>query len=220
MTCIGGRNTIDSVLVLVPELHVVHSVHPSFGVSLLERGHDALHNVFAAALLFCMGTIVGQSNPPGTEAQSSVLILQSILAEIRQFRQDSRASSTAFQRAQILLHRVQLQDSVVRRLQDKLDDARQTLTGNQAEDARIAVSLKQEEDFGIRIDNAEGRRQFEEMIAQLKSQHEMQTKMAQEAQGKVTDYEDQLRLEQAKLERLQDELDRLDKTLQESASNK
>jgi hypothetical protein len=176
--------------------------------------------LFAAALLFCMGTIVGQSNPPGTEAQSSVLILQSILAEIRQFRQDSRASSTAFQRAQILIHRVQLQDSVVRRLQDKLDDARQTLTGNQAEDARIAVSLKQQEDLGIRIDNAEGRRQFEEMIAQLKFQHEMQTKMAQEAQGKVTDYEDQLRLEQAKLERLQEELDRLDKTLQESASNK
>jgi hypothetical protein len=56
---------------------------------------------------------------------------------------------------------------------------------------------------------------LEDTIARFKASLEAQATTEQEIQAKLTDSEERLRLEQAKLGRLQDELDRLDKTLEQ-----
>jgi hypothetical protein len=58
------------------------------------------------------------------------------------------------------------------------------------------------------------------VLARLKVALEQRTNAEQETQTRLTDSEEQLRIEQAKLGRLQDELDRLDKTLQDSPASK
>jgi hypothetical protein len=172
-----------------------------------------LRTFIAVAMLLSVGNATGQSKSDATESQLQAL--QAILTEIRQFRQDLHTSTVASQRAQILIYRVQLQDSVVRRLQDRIDQTRTALTQMRAEDRRIASDLKQQEDFVGQVDNPVSRKQFEDLIARLKADQEAQAKMEEETHAKLTESEDQLNLEQAKLGRLQDELDRLDKTLEE-----
>ncbi len=116
----------------------------------------------------------------GQSASNDSQTLQALLAEVRQLRHDLQTTTVAAQRAQILIYRVQAQESVVRRMQERVDDARSRL-------AQVRF-------IKVRFDadaNKEG-----------------------EIQATITDAEDRLRMEQAKLGGLQDQLDRLDKTLE------
>lgn len=168
---------------------------------------------FVSALFL---TVLPASAQSKSDPEPSAPTLKAILAEIRQFREDLRSSTIAFQRAQILLHRVQLQDAVVRRLQEKVDENRTALTQIQGSEKRIAEELKATQDALEQVDKA-SQKQFEDNVARLKSAQEEQASSEQETQARLAESEDQLRLEQAKLERLQDELDRLDASLQQAA---
>ena len=56
---------------------------------------------------------------------------------------------------------------------------------------------------------------LEDSLAQMKASLEAQANKEQETQATLTEAEDQLRVEQAKLGRLEGELDRLDKKLED-----
>src|SRR5690348_14040604 len=53
--------------------------------------------------------------------------LLALLAEVRQLRHDLQTTTIAAQRAQILIYRVTAQESVVRRMQERVDDTRSRL---------------------------------------------------------------------------------------------
>ena len=55
------------------------------------------------------------------------------------------------------------------------------------------------------------------MLAQIKARFDADANKEQETQAKLIESEEQLRLEQAKLGGLQDQLDRLEKLLESSA---
>ncbi len=65
----------------------------------------------------------------GQSALTDSQTLQALLSEVRQLRQDLRTITIASQRAQVLLYRLQAQVSVVRRMQERVDDTRSKLTG-------------------------------------------------------------------------------------------
>lgn len=167
--------------------------------------------LYGLCMLLIAGTGFGQST--ATDSQT----LQALLAEVRQLRQDLRTANAAAQRAQILIYRVQAQEGVVSRMQERIDGMRSTLGQIEHEEKRLADGIKQNEDSLEKAENPTERKEMEQMIAQLKSALEMETNSGQETQAKVAAAEEQLRVEQAKLGRLEDELDRLDKTLESSS---
>ncbi len=166
----------------------------------------------AMALVFA-GTAAGQSQP---DSQG----LEGIRGEIRQLRQDLRTLIGTAQRAQILVSRLQAEESVIKSLQDRIDSARSKLTQIQSEEKNLAFEVKRNEGLLGDIDNPAKRKETEEVLARFKVALEQRTNAEQETQTRLTDSEEQLRIEQAKLGRLQDELDRLDKTLQDSPVSK
>jgi hypothetical protein len=59
----------------------------------------------------------------GQSGSSDSQTLQALLAEVRQLRHDLQTTTIGAQRAQILIYRVQAQESIVRRMQERVDDA-------------------------------------------------------------------------------------------------
>lgn len=69
------------------------------------------------------------------------------------------------------------------------------------------------------INDPKARKETEDAIARIKTFLEQRAAAEQEIQTKLTQSEEQLRIEQSKLGRLQDELDRLDKALEQPRNN-
>lgn len=163
---------------------------------------------FLPLTLLLVSTAFAQANPADSDT------LKALLAEVRQVRQDLRTTTAAAQRAQILVYRAQAQESVVRRMQERVDGTRSKLSQIQSEQKRLTAAIKQNEELLDRTDNPMTRKDFEQAIVRIKASVEMQANVEQETQAKLVESEEQLRLEQAKLGGLQDQLDRLEKLLE------
>ena len=144
--------------------------------------------------------------------------LKALLTEVRQLRHDLQTTTVAAQRAQILIYRVQAQESVVRRMQERVDDARSRLAQVRFEQNNRAISMKQiEEKKGRTETPTTEQKDLEDTLTQIKARFDAEANTEGEIQARITDAEDRLRIEQAKLGELQDQLDRLDKTLESSS---
>ncbi|SRR6266478_5858301 len=153
----------------------------------------------------------------GQSALTDSQTLQALLSEVRQLRQDLRTITIASQRAQVLLYRLQAQVSVVRRMQERVDDTRSKLAQIHAEQKRLTTALKQYEDSASHSDNPAQEKETADVIAHLKAGLEAQTSIEQEVQPKLTEGEEQLRIEQARLAELESHLDLLEKTWERSS---
>jgi chromosome segregation ATPase len=153
----------------------------------------------------------------GQSASADSQTLQALLAEVRQLRHDLQTTTLAAQRAQILIFRVQAQESIVRRTQERVDDTRSKLAQTRSEQKNRAATIKQIEEKRSRTETpASELKYLEDSLTQIRARFDADANKEQEAQATLTDAEDQLRTEQAKLGGLQDQLDRLEKTLQSS----
>ena len=143
--------------------------------------------------------------------------LKALLTEVRQLRQDLRTTTVVAQRSQILVYRAQAQESVVRRVQERVDGTRSMLAQIQSEQKSRVASMKQIEEKKSSSDTpATEQKQLEDVLSQVKARFDADANKEQETQAKLIESEEQLRLEQAKLGGLQDELDRLEKELASS----
>jgi chromosome segregation ATPase len=156
--------------------------------------------------------------PVGSACQtttSGLKTLQDLLAEVRQLRQDLHSTTGAVQRAQILVHRVEVEEYVVRSMRERVDSARSNLAHIQSEQRDHAFRIKQIQD---KLDSSDTtqveRKPLEEALAQVKQSYESRTNDEQEAQARLAELEDQLRLEEAKLSELEGQLEQLDRDLE------
>ncbi len=163
--------------------------------------------VLALSLLVFSSPAFGQAPP----AESPTL--QAMLAEIRQLRQDLQTSAIAARKAQILIYRLQLQEAAVAHASQRLDEAKSSAEQLQARKKYQEIQIKQYETLKDRAENAAQRQQFEDAIFELQAQTEAWAVEEQEARRKESELEQQSRIEQAKLDQLQDELDRLDRAI-------
>jgi len=159
-------------------------------------------------LLLTSTTAVGQTS--STESQA----LQSLLAEVRQLRQDLRTVTATSQRVQILLFRLQVQEATVARLERRADDAHSSLAQTQSELKRLASEIKLREDMQSNSQNPVERKEIEEILPRLKAELESLRNTEQQFQARESEAEQELRGEQAKLSALQGQLDTLDKSLE------
>jgi chromosome segregation ATPase len=161
-------------------------------------------------VLLISSTALVQTAP--TELQT----LQALLAEVRQLRHDLQTSTATAQRAQIALYRLQRQDEAVARANQRLSDARSGLANVVSTKNALAVYIQQADATAESSQNAEARIHFEQVeLPGLKSRLETSRREEQEAQAREVEAEQQLREEQAKLDALNDTLDRLNAALED-----
>ncbi len=166
-------------------------------------------------ILLLATTAFAQTNSNDSET------LKSLLSEVRLLRHDLQTTTIAAQRAQILVHRAQAQESIVRRMQERVDDTRSKLAQIQSEQRKRASTIKQFEEKRRQSETTTAeQKELEGLLAQLKERFDADTNKEQETQAKLIESEEQLRLEQAKLGGLQDQLDRLEKLLEGSGNPK
>jgi len=166
--------------------------------------------LFAVTLLILPATTVCQSG--STDSQT----LQALLAEMRQLRQELRTATIAAQRAQILIYRVQAQQAVVTRLTQRVDSNSSRITQNQSEQKMMATQIKRLEDLRDSQNESE-RKQTDEQLGQMKARVEQLVTEEQDIVPRKIGLEEELRAEQTKLAQLHDELDRIDKALEQTA---
>jgi hypothetical protein len=167
--------------------------------------------VLAFSLLLFSSPAPGQATP--TESPT----LQAVLAEIRQLRQDLQTSAIAARRAQILIYRLHVQEAAAARASQRLDEAKSSIEQFRARKKYQELEIKRYEDMRDRTENAAQRQQLVDAVTELKAQMEALGPEEQETQMRETELEQQSRIEQAKLDQLQDELDRLDQAVMNAA---
>jgi len=154
----------------------------------------------------------GQTTPGDSQT------LQALLTEIRLLRQDLRTTTVAAQRSQILIYRLQGQEAAVARASQRLDEAREKLVRIQDERKHVAAEVKRTEDFVSNTENpATQRKELENRLSELKARLETLESDEQQYQSREIEAQQQLRAEEVRLSDLRDELDRLDKTLENTS---
>jgi hypothetical protein len=157
--------------------------------------------------LLMTAAVFGQTAPPDSPTT------QALLAEIRQLRQDLQNVAAIIQRVQIVMYRLQLETALVNRATERLENARVGRSQAQGQRKYLAAQLEQAEARQRNSQNPSDQKIAEGILAQLKSSAEMLASTEQECQTTELDAQAQLRTEQAKMDDLQDQLDKLDRVL-------
>ena len=169
-------------------------------------------SLFVLGLLLFSTDCFGQTTPGDSQT------LQALLSEVRQLRQDLQTTTIAGQRAQILIYRLQGQEAAVARASQRLDEARDKLARIQDERKHVARDVKQHEDFISNTENSLAqRKEAEDSLRQLKTRLESLENEEQQRQTREIEAEQQLRTEEVRLSDLRDQLDRLDKSLENAS---
>lgn len=162
-------------------------------------------------LMFLWAAVVGAAFAQAASTDSQTL--QALLDEVRQLRQDLKANAALGQRSQLLISRLQIQQSAVDKAAQRLDEARVKLAQVENEGKDISTMIKYRENQQTNSANPAESAAHAQEITRLKAGLDKLPSLAQERQAAVTTSEDQLRTEQAKLAAIQDELDQIDKAL-------
>ena len=163
--------------------------------------------VFSACFLLFSASTLGQS--PSSEQG-----MQALVAEVRQLRKDLETSNGNALKAQILLYRLQFQEAAVARVSQHLNDLHARVAEVQVHRRNVEVLLKSEQDA---LDNSElsqpDRKNLQAEVAARKQELAAVAAEEQERQAAETEAAEQMRTEQAKLNELEDRVDRLEKAL-------
>src|SRR5215467_1065248 len=150
----------------------------------------------------------------GQAASNDSQGMEALVAEVRQLRKDLQASNGNALKAQVLLFRLQVQETTVARVSQQLNEARGKLADTQRHRTAIFERLKRLQDA---LDNTEispaDRKQIQYEVSASKAELENLATEEQQRQTAELQAEEQLRTEQAKLNELEDRVDRLEKDL-------
>jgi chromosome segregation ATPase len=160
-----------------------------------------------AVLLASPAPAFAQTASPDSE------MAQTVIAEIRQLRQDLRNTAATIQRAQILIFRLQSQAAIVDKAAQRLEQARTECKQAQMQKEFTSQRMEQADARKRNPENATVQTAAEESIAQLHSELELLAGQIQQCQVEQADAETQFRVEQAKMNQVSDQLDQLDQVL-------
>jgi chromosome segregation ATPase len=146
---------------------------------------------------------------PSADSQAT----QALLAEVRQLRQELYATATTIQRMQILMFRLQAEGAELDRATQRLEEARGRCNQAQMQRKWLATQVQQAEGRRRDAQSTAERQAADAMLVQLRSNEEAITAEEQQCRPGEIDAETQLRAERAKMDDLQDKLDKLDSAL-------
>jgi len=157
---------------------------------------------FVAGLL---GAAVARAESPGADSQ--------MLAEVRQLRQDLQTAAATIQRVQIVMFRLQVQGAALGAARQRLEMAQ--FSCNQVPQRRqmTMAQIERTEAHRRNTQNPEEQKTDDQIVLQLRSQIEAIAQQEQECQVQQAESATEFRNEEAKMNELQEQLERLDKAL-------
>ena len=160
------------------------------------------------ALLAISACTFGQAASSDT-APSDTQTLQALLSEVRALRQELRASLNRTQSMQILLARFQVQEGVVTKASDRLNESRQKVFDIHLRQKELAIEAKRLEDGLNSAETPQQQADLQERIKRTKSELDLAGNIAQEQQTTEIQADQQLRDEQDKLGAIESQLNEL-----------
>ena len=154
------------------------------------------------------GTQATQSTQATHATQVDTQTLQALLSEVRALRQDLRMSLNRAQNMQILLARFQIQEGVITRATDRLNNARQKVLETQFHQKELAMEQKQIED-SLPAPDPQQQSDLLDRLNHVKSDVEATGRLVQQQQAAQVQVEQEMRGEQDKLNALETQLDEL-----------
>lgn len=148
-----------------------------------------------------------QTGPPDNQ------VTLALLAEIRQLRQDLQITAATIQRVQIVMYRLQVQTDSLNHAAGLRESAQNECRQTEFQRKNITAQIQATEARLRNPQNPSEKSSAEEQLAQLKSSLEDLATEERDCQAQIVETENQFRAEQARLNDLQDQLDKLDKTL-------
>jgi hypothetical protein len=163
--------------------------------------------IFAA--VFLAAPLRGQT-PANT---SDPRTLQALIEEVRSLRRDLQTTSATVQRMQILLYRVRNQMEVVSQARQRHDQAQAMLAQSRNQREYALNQIKEQQAMLENTQDSERRKELEQAMEATKQWIARADQFESDAQMKESDSANDFRLEQGKLNELQEQLDRLDRKL-------
>jgi hypothetical protein len=120
-------------------------------------------------------------------------------------------------KAQIFVYRLHEQEMAVERATKRWENAKSAVAQTQMQRKYNSDELKRLEGNKDRIKNEQQRKQYSDERSNIRDREEAPQAQEQELQSSQFGLEQQLKIEQAKLQQLQDQRDRLDKDFENSA---
>ena len=145
----------------------------------------------------------------GQAASSDTQTLQALLSEVRALRQELHASLNRTQSMQILLARFQVQEGVVTKASDRLNESRQKVLDIHMHQKGQAVEAKRLEDELNSAETPQQQADLQERIKRVKSELDLAGDIAQQQQTTEIQAEQQLRDERDRLGAIEGQLDEL-----------
>lgn len=167
---------------------------------------------FLALCLFSFACVVDcQDQGPETRT------IEAVLSEIRQLRQDLRTAAVATRKAQIVIYRLHVQERLVEQAAERVEHAKDSLAQLESQKNYQKEEIKRVAELRDNSTNDQQRKQLETYLSQLHESLEISGPVEEELRTKQIELETELRVEQGKMDRLQEELDRLENSLETSA---
>lgn len=163
--------------------------------------------------LFALAILVGPAATFGQSAPSDSQTLQALLKEVRDLRQDLRGSLVKLQSAQILIARLQMEETALDHAQQRFDDARSKLTEVQSRETHISANITRLQDTLSSDDSGLQKPQIEGALDDLRSELEATKTEESQRQTAEIEAEQQLHAEQGKLGTMEAQLDEIVKGL-------
>src|SRR4051812_12634169 len=159
------------------------------------------------AILFLKSTARAQSVPPDAQ------ITQAMLLEVRQLRQDLQSAASTIQRVKIAMFRLQTGAVLLDRASQRVDQARAGCAGVELQRKEITREIAQAEARKRNSQNSAEQNLVDTRLSQLRSSFDQLAAQEQECQIERVEADTQFRIEQAKMNDLQNQLEKLDRAL-------
>lgn len=171
-----------------------------------------LRATFALLTLICI-SFPAQCQTSEPQART----MEAVLTEIRQLRQDLQLAAIATRKAQIVIYRLHVQQEVLRRATERVDNVTGELNQIENQKKYQAEQIKRLKEVRDRAETDQQKKQIEENLTALEGNQEFWEPREQELQTQRIELEAELRTEQSKWAHLEDELERLENQLDNSA---
>ena len=161
----------------------------------------------AFAILSVSNPLLPAETPPDSQT------LQFILEEVRLLRHELQSTATTVQRMQILLYRIRNQMDVVERARQEHEQSQMMLTQSRYQHEQMTNEIKRQRETLDTTQEVRTRQAIEENLERMKNWLEQLDQSEPESQAKEAQCANTLRIEEGKLNELNQQLDQLDAQL-------
>src|SRR5262249_16093954 len=161
--------------------------------------------------LTILGLVLANAQASAEAAVSSSAVIETLISEIRQLRSDLQNATATIQRVQIVMYRLQSEANVLDRATQRLHQAPPACHDMESSRTMLTSQIEMAQANHGAAQTSPDREGAEHWLSNLRSSLESLPQKEQQCQLERAEAENLLRMEEAKMDDLQRQLDKLDK---------